>query len=352
MDRPETVSGQIDLVLVRLQRVKRTGRGWVARCPAHEDHDPSLSIAEGRSGILIHCWGGCPPEAVVEAMGLKWTDLFYDQRTLRSNEVRKRFRQPVSKRSLTIEARMTADRLQHEPDLLARLMEERGWHREALRRLRVGWDGERLTLPVVAADGKLHDVLRYDPFTKGRYKMLAGSGKSRLPWPTPEQLEQPKPPWPLVIVEGEGTAISLLSIGIAAVALPGAVSRPTGSFDRPGRFRGVGWHPAWTSRFSQFRRFALFPDDDESGRTLMNTVSTDLDMRGYKHDYVDLALGDGRDLGDVAKWARTGEQRRTLKQLILVAIDTQRGQPQQMDDARGLIYAWWAGVSGLPTAVD
>lgn len=54
-----------------------TGPGkWQARCPAHDDHSPSLSIAEGREGFtLIHCWAGCSTSAVLAALGLTWRDL-------------------------------------------------------------------------------------------------------------------------------------------------------------------------------------------------------------------------------------------------------------------------------------
>jgi hypothetical protein len=61
-----------------LLRGRRTGRGrWQARCPAHRDDNPSLSIAEGRDGrILVLCRAGCTTEAVVTAMGLSMRDLF------------------------------------------------------------------------------------------------------------------------------------------------------------------------------------------------------------------------------------------------------------------------------------
>lgn len=36
---------------------KRRGRGWVARCPLHDDRHPSVSISE--DGQYAKCWGGC-----------------------------------------------------------------------------------------------------------------------------------------------------------------------------------------------------------------------------------------------------------------------------------------------------
>ncbi|HXG31930.1 MAG TPA: hypothetical protein VNJ11_01085 [Bryobacteraceae bacterium] len=47
---------------------RRSGRGWVARCPAHDDHTPSLSIAERDGRLLVHCHAGCPQAAVIEAL--------------------------------------------------------------------------------------------------------------------------------------------------------------------------------------------------------------------------------------------------------------------------------------------
>lgn len=35
------------------------GRGGLCRCPAHDDHSPSLSIRLGSYGLLYHCFAGC-----------------------------------------------------------------------------------------------------------------------------------------------------------------------------------------------------------------------------------------------------------------------------------------------------
>jgi putative DNA primase/helicase len=48
---------------------RRSGRGWVARCPAHDDERPSLSIGIGNDGrVLLHCFAGCAPSAVRDAV--------------------------------------------------------------------------------------------------------------------------------------------------------------------------------------------------------------------------------------------------------------------------------------------
>ena len=58
--------------------VKQTGSGkWLARCPAHDDKHPSLSVAEGDDGrVLVKCWSGCGAAEVVAAVGMSFSDLF------------------------------------------------------------------------------------------------------------------------------------------------------------------------------------------------------------------------------------------------------------------------------------
>jgi hypothetical protein len=56
--------------------LRRTGTGWQARCPAHEDRRASLNVSEGEEGrALIHCFAGCSFEEVLRARGLVPTDL-------------------------------------------------------------------------------------------------------------------------------------------------------------------------------------------------------------------------------------------------------------------------------------
>lgn len=58
--------------------------GWVARCPAHQDTTPSLSITPRHDKVLLKCFAGCTAQAIVEALGLTMADLFL-QPTRRTN---------------------------------------------------------------------------------------------------------------------------------------------------------------------------------------------------------------------------------------------------------------------------
>jgi hypothetical protein len=55
--------------IARALKGRKAGRGWKARCPAHDDHSPSLSISVGNDGrTLVHCFTGCSQNAVLDAL--------------------------------------------------------------------------------------------------------------------------------------------------------------------------------------------------------------------------------------------------------------------------------------------
>lgn len=69
----------IEDIAGRLDHAKRLSDGtWSARCPAHEDRMPSLSLTERSGKILIHCHAGCETGDILAAIGLRWVDLFAD----------------------------------------------------------------------------------------------------------------------------------------------------------------------------------------------------------------------------------------------------------------------------------
>ena len=77
-----------------LEGVKATSTGYVACCPAHDDRHPSLVLAEADDRILIHCRAGCRTSVVLSAMGLAYSDLFYENGTTNRTTSRHGLRQP------------------------------------------------------------------------------------------------------------------------------------------------------------------------------------------------------------------------------------------------------------------
>lgn len=58
-------------LLARLEGVRRVSdTEAVAKCPAHNDRSPSLSVRHAGDRLLVHCHAGCPTEDVMSAVGL------------------------------------------------------------------------------------------------------------------------------------------------------------------------------------------------------------------------------------------------------------------------------------------
>jgi len=56
-------------IAAALGGARRSGRGWLVRCPAHDDHNPSCSLADSENGkLLVKCWAGCDSRDVLAAL--------------------------------------------------------------------------------------------------------------------------------------------------------------------------------------------------------------------------------------------------------------------------------------------
>jgi hypothetical protein len=77
-------SPQLDRVLEALRsrglRPRQAGGEWLARCPAHDDADASLSVADGSTGVVACCHAGCDFEAIAAALGIAAQDWFHADR--------------------------------------------------------------------------------------------------------------------------------------------------------------------------------------------------------------------------------------------------------------------------------
>jgi hypothetical protein len=54
--------------IARALHGRRSGRGWMTRCPAHQDRGPSLRIDERDGRLLVHCHAGCVQADVIAAL--------------------------------------------------------------------------------------------------------------------------------------------------------------------------------------------------------------------------------------------------------------------------------------------
>lgn len=100
MTLPSTLPGRLDEFLNRIARASlacgrkepRRGAGdsYMCCCPAHEDRNPSLSVRLEGERVLLHCFAGCEPDDVAEAVGMPMEAFFADYRD-EQRESRPRF---------------------------------------------------------------------------------------------------------------------------------------------------------------------------------------------------------------------------------------------------------------------
>lgn len=187
---------------------------------------------------------------------------------------------------------------------LERLRELRGWTVPALERFDVGLDGGRVTFPLRDSEGALVGLARYAPDPKRRngVKLIAAPGSRRELFPAPEAVQGS----PLFIGEGEGTALSCLSVDLSAVGIGGV----------------QGWRSEWAGRFTR-REVVVCMDCDDKGREAAERVAYDLAGRAASVRVLDLDTGrsDGYDVADFLRDAQTDAERDQARELLLRAAD-------------------------------
>lgn len=250
----------IDELLSHFDNPRKNGQGWMARCPAHDDRRPSLSISltEDGSAILLHCHAGCRTEDVLAASGLSWKDLFLDG----SNSRR-------SKRLPPQADTLPTDRQQrNEADPMQWLADYCGVPKNLLH-----------TLPLSIDDGAI--AFGFGNLTVRKLR-LAGTKSFR--W-QPEGAANP-PLWPLpdgclpeaiVLNEGETDAIIACHLGLDAYALTKGAETP------------LTLEQALALKQRGVRRVVLCLDADRAGRDGATKQAATLQEAGLEAIIVDLA---------------------------------------------------------------
>lgn len=77
LDQPDQSANALaERMAQRCDKPHKTADGWQVCCPAHEDTDPSLSITPTGDTVLLHCFAGCPTDAILAALGMEWEAIF------------------------------------------------------------------------------------------------------------------------------------------------------------------------------------------------------------------------------------------------------------------------------------
>ena len=99
-----------DILLSRLQGVRRSGDGWRADCPdGHAKSRGSLSITQADDGrVLLHCFACSDVHGILSAVGLELADLFPERIKDPSPEARQRAREAFKRNGWAAALRVLA----------------------------------------------------------------------------------------------------------------------------------------------------------------------------------------------------------------------------------------------------
>ena len=210
---------EINDFISRLDNVKKSGKQYSARCPAHDDTHNSLAVTEGRDGkILVHCHAGCSVQEITSAMGLTTKELFPNN----------------GFNSTVVQWNNAPDRKEAE----YYYFDDDG--QPILKKNKMRKD-----------DGTKYFYWEY--LEKGKWKK--GRNKITPPLYNQKVIKDSKQ---VFIVEGEKDADTLRELGYEAVSLADGSSSK--------------WTPEYTELFRE-KEVYIIPDNDETGRNYASMIA-------------------------------------------------------------------------------
>lgn len=238
---------------------KRSGSGWMALCPAHDDRNPSLSLSNGDNGPLWFCHAGCSQDAVSAALREK--GLFPSQS---SNLVA-----PSSRSGFSTLDELAAWLARNAGATVSRV----DLYSPDFAEIRIDNPNEKTYRPVHRSPN-------------GTWKV--GDLPGKLPLYQADQLPI-NPEIPVLVLEGPKCAAAARTLGFHATTSPhGAQS-----------VRKADWTP-----LKDRREVVVWPDFDEPGRKYASDVRSILISLGVPREKIRIldperfGLGTGEDIVD------------------------------------------------------
>jgi hypothetical protein len=270
----------IEKVLFRLGDYRKSGKGFTARCPAHDDHNPSLSIGESEDGkVLLRCHAGCTLDEILRSVELTQSDLFPDDFTpsLQSDQSRQGFPSPEEAiHAYNLNAPVSRwtyhDAEGSEVGIICRWDTPKGKVIRPVARTASGW--AQMMVP------KPRPLFNLNAVT-------ATAGET------------------IFVVEGEKCVDAMTALGLTATTSMGGSQAP---------------HLTdWTALTG--RTVAIVPDNDAAGRDYANAVESLVAPHAGDVLVIELdGLGEGGDVGDLVDACLTGRDREELKARLIDAV--------------------------------
>lgn len=204
-----------ELVLPKLDGIRKQPSGYMARCPAHDDGKASLSVSRGKEHpVVLHCHAHCDRDDILAAIGLTWNDLC----------------KPREERPQAGEwtPRGPAVAVYDYVD-----------------------ESEKLLYQVLRTADKQFPIRRPDPMRKSGWDWRLGDAR-RVVYRLPRVLEGIRDGHVIFIAEGEKDVHTLEAQGLVATCNPGGV--------------GQGWRPEYCETFRD-ADVTIVADQDDAGHS-------------------------------------------------------------------------------------
>ncbi len=253
--------------IIERTNAKKSGTGWVGRCPAHEDKHPSLSIGVGNDGaVLLHCHAGCETKEVVQRLGLSMTDLCAKDRQLTT---------PTQEKSKESSQGNPAPK-QNAAITVATLAENKKLPVEFLQRLGLRDYQGGVEIPYFLQDGSEAPRKRLRTALSAKDGSFWTKGTEDLvPYGVDRLARMPKREY-LILVEGESDCWSLWFHEYDALGIPGASMAKT---LQPDHLEGIDY-------------LCILNEGDEGGAHFVKNVVGRLEAVSYKGKAYEFSLQD------------------------------------------------------------
>jgi hypothetical protein len=232
-------------VASRLEGIRPSGTGYMARCPAHDDSSPSLSVSVKDTGkLLIHCHAGCGYKEIKDAAGLTEEMLDPNRGRRRESSRAPHHRNPT--------------------EAVYDYCDEQG----------------TLLFQVLRKADKEFPQRRPDPTAKNSWTWSLGDTR-RVLYRLPQVIAAVEARQTIWIAEGEKDVHSLEAAGAVATTSPGGAGK---------------WRDEYGTPFTEGADVVIVADKDKKGREHARTVAASLAARGCRVRTVE-AL-EGKDATD------------------------------------------------------
>ena len=275
--------------LAKFEGLQQSGGGWVARCPAHGDANPSLSITLKPDGkVLMHCFAGCTVEEICAAVGLKLSDLMPERPAEKPTGAKK-------KRKL---GKWICDYVYQDEDGSALFKVARYLHEDTGKK------------------DFLH--LRPDPDSRFGWSFGIHAEKTRellikylCPFRLPRIVEAAKAGKTVFILEGEKDVLNFeAATGCTATCNSGGALK-----------WGKDWPADWIKWFQGAKGIVIVADNDPEFKIDMKTLKEKPHWKGQKH------AADVR-----AKLVKAGFPAEKIKLMVMPGVEVEQGVTKRVKD--------------------